>query len=79
MDRIALDRLGWKCRRGLLELDLVRQRHLKRHGSSISDGELVLLNELLDHAGNDLWDVVSGRSERCASRHAGPVARLRAS
>ena len=79
MERVARDRLNWKCRRGLLELDLVLARYLQRHGSSLRDPELVLLNELLDHADQDLWAIVSGRSERYAPRHAALVARLRAS
>jgi succinate dehydrogenase flavin-adding protein (antitoxin of CptAB toxin-antitoxin module) len=63
----------------LLELDLVLDRYLQRHGSNINEVELVLLNELLDHADIDLWEIVSGRSERFDSRHAGLVARLRTS
>jgi len=31
MDRVEHNRLYWKCRRGLLELDLVLQRFLERH------------------------------------------------
>jgi antitoxin CptB len=73
MDRVARDRLKWKCRRGLLELDLVLERYLQRHPA---DAELWQLLELPD---NDLWDIVSGRSERYDHRFAGIVARLRAS
>jgi len=72
MDRVARDRLKWKCRRGLLELDLVLERYLKRHPE---DEEL---SALLDLPDNDLWDIVSGRSERYDGRFAGIVARLRA-
>ncbi|TAK40837.1 MAG: succinate dehydrogenase assembly factor 2 [Betaproteobacteria bacterium] len=79
MERIARDRLKWKCRRGLLELDLVLGRYLRRHGSKLDAQELVLLNELLDHADQDLWAIVSGRSDRYDPRHAALVARLRAS
>ena len=78
MDRAARSRLAWKCRRGLLELDLVLERFLQRHGSSVGDAELELLCELLDHDDTDLWEIVSGRSERYDLRHAGLVARLRA-
>jgi len=78
MDRAARSRLAWKCRRGLLELDLVLERFLQRHGSSVGDAELELLWELLDHDDTDLWEIVSGRSERYDPRHAGLVARLRA-
>ena len=73
MDRVARDRLKWKCRRGLLELDLVLQRYLQRNPE---DAEL---SQLLDLPDNDLWDIVSGRSERYDGKFAGIVARLRAS
>ena len=79
MERIARERLKWKCRRGLLELDLVLERYLQRHGSKLGEQELVLLSELLDHADQDLWAIVSGRSDRYDPRHAALVARLRAS
>ena len=78
MDRARRDRLAWKCRRGLLELDLVLDRFLRRHAAAMNDQELVLLGELLDHADNDLWEVVSGRSDRFDPRHGALVARLRA-
>ena len=56
----------------LLELDLVLQRYLQRNPE---DAELGALLELPD---NDLWDIVSGRSNRYDGRFAGIVARLRA-
>ncbi|HEX5051904.1 MAG TPA: succinate dehydrogenase assembly factor 2 [Planctomycetota bacterium] len=73
MDRAARERLKWKCRRGLLELDLVLERYLRRHPE---DAELA---DLLDLPDNDLWDIVSGRSDRFDGRLRGIVARLRAS
>ena len=72
MDRVARERLKWKCRRGLLELDLVLERYLR---SNPEDAEL---SELLELQDNDLWDIVSGRSNRFDARHGGIVARLRA-
>ena len=72
MDRIAQNRLKWKCRRGLLELDLILQKYLE---SNPEDEEL---NPLLDLQDNDLLDIVSGRSEDFDPRHRGVVARLRA-
>ncbi len=65
-------RLQWKCRRGLLELDLVLTRYLAR---APYDVELV---ELLDLPDNELWDIVSGRRDDYEARFAGVVARLRA-
>ena len=73
MDRVARDRLKWKCRRGLLELDLVLEKYLRQHPE---DPELAPLLDLPD---NDLWDIVSGRSERYDAKFRNIVARLRAS
>ena len=73
MDREARDRLKWKCRRGLLELDLVLERYLR---GTPEDPEL---SDLLDLPDNDLWDIVSGRNDRYDGRFTGIVARLRAS
>jgi len=72
MDRAARERLKWQCRRGLLELDLVLERYLRRHPD---DGGLVALLDLPD---NELWDIVSGRSDRYDGSLTGIVARLRA-
>jgi succinate dehydrogenase flavin-adding protein (antitoxin of CptAB toxin-antitoxin module) len=65
-------RLKWKCRRGLLELDLVLERYL---AGNPGDAELWALLDLPD---NDLWDIISGRSDRYEPRFGGVVARLRA-
>ena len=64
-------RLRWKCRRGLLELDLVLERFLKMH-----DGKA--LGELLDLPDNDLLDIVMGRSDDYAPHLKPVVAQLRA-
>ena len=72
MDPVSQSRLRWKCRRGLLELDLVLEKYLAKNPY---DPELVEFLELQD---NDLWDIVSGRSDRFDERHGGIVARLRA-
>ena len=68
----AADRLKWKCRRGLLELDIVLERYLQKNPV---DPEL---SAFLDLADNDLWDIVSGRSERYDPDFRQLVARLRA-
>ena len=78
LDRAGLDRLRWRCRRGLLELDIVLGRYLDRHAAQLHGEELERLAELLDMPDNDLWDVVSGRSEQFDPRLKGIVARLRA-
>jgi antitoxin CptB len=78
-DAAAQHRLRWKCRRGLLELDLVLDRFLHQKAAGLDAGTLELLNELLDYPDNDLWDIVNGRSEDFAPRHKPLVDVLRAS
>ena len=75
MDRVAFSRLQWKCRRGLLELDLVLQGFLEKH---FDEGDAQDLNDLLDLPDNDLWEIVSGRRDDYDARFGGIVARLRA-
>ena len=65
-------RLRWKCRRGLLELDLVLDRYLGAHPADTQ------LFELLDLPDNDLWEIISGRSDSYDARFRDVVARLRA-
>ena len=71
----ALDRLRWKCRRGLLELDLVLQGFME---NKLREKDMAPLSDLLDLPDNDLWDILSGRSDRFEARFSGIVARLRA-
>jgi succinate dehydrogenase flavin-adding protein (antitoxin of CptAB toxin-antitoxin module) len=75
MDGLAQRRLMWKCRRGLLELDLVFQVFFEKH---FEEEDLKDLNDLLDLPDNDLWDIVSGRSDRYEAKFGRIVARLRA-
>jgi antitoxin CptB len=72
MTRIERERLKWKCRRGLLELDIVLERYLKAVDVDPR------LSELLDLPDNDLWDIVAGRSENFEPHLKDVVARLRA-
>ena len=74
MDAVARNRLQWKCRRGLLELDLVLQGFFER---TFSDAEAAALDALLDLPDNDLWVIVSGRRDDYDARFGGIVARLR--
>ena len=58
-----MNRLRWRCRRGLLENDLVLERFLDRHGSGLEGERLDAFKALLDYADDELWGIVSGRSE----------------
>ena len=66
------NKLHWKCRRGLLELDLVLERFLKQYPRD------PFLSQILDLPDNDLWDIVIGRSNAYPQHLNDLVARLRA-
>jgi succinate dehydrogenase flavin-adding protein (antitoxin of CptAB toxin-antitoxin module) len=69
-------RLQWKCRRGLLELDLVFEKFLGR--DDLTGEVLAAFHSLLDLPDNDLWEIISGRSDAYDARYRDVVARLRA-
>ena len=73
-----LDRVRWRCRRGLLELDLVLNGFAGARLESMTPAELELFHRLLDAADNDLWDWISGRAEPADGTLSGLIAQLRA-
>ena len=74
-----VERLRWRCRRGMLELDLVLAAFLERHAAGLSAQELEQLQQLLDYSDNDLWELVMGRREPEAETCKPLLALLRAS
>jgi antitoxin CptB len=58
-----LDRIRWRCRRGLLELDLVLARFVEQRLTGLSAAEIDAFKSLLQRSDNDLWDLVAGRQE----------------
>ncbi len=58
-----LNRIRWRSRRGMLENDLVLTRFLDDRGMRITEGEVAMLDRLLDLADNELWDLIAGRCE----------------
>ena len=63
MDSRILQRLRWRSRRGLLELDLVFDRYWAGPGLKMTQGEAVAMERLLAFGDNDLLDLVMGRAE----------------
>jgi len=57
------NRIVWRCRRGMLENDLVLTRFLAARGASMTEGEIAMLDRLLDLPDNELWDVIAGRQQ----------------
>ncbi|MGC2167416.1 MAG: succinate dehydrogenase assembly factor 2 [Gallionella sp.] len=58
-----LERVRWRCRRGLLELDIVLGRFIDMHYVTLNEIELKSFEELLDMPDNPLWDLVSGKAD----------------
>jgi len=56
-------RLRWRCRRGLLELDIVLGRFVEQRYSGMDGGQRVVFDELLDLPDTELWDLITGRKE----------------
>ena len=73
-DDRGLERLKWRSRRGLLELDLVFDRFWKDSGGNM---DLQAMERLLELPDNDLLDLVMGRAEIADEQLRGLVGRLR--
>jgi antitoxin CptB len=59
----ALSKLKWRCRRGLLENDLLIERFFQRHEASLTVGQAQALNELMELPDNDLLDLLLRRAQ----------------
>jgi antitoxin CptB len=78
MDPTAMNRLRWRCRRGMLENDLILTRFLDSRGDQITDAELAALDSMLGLSDNDLWEMLSGRQEPADAAVMPLLERLRA-
>jgi len=58
-----LDRIRWRSRRGLLELDLVLEKFLDQHLEQLNQDQLDSYKDLLFLPDNDLLDFVDGRRD----------------
>jgi antitoxin CptB len=63
IDQTRLRRLRWRCRRGMLENDLILARFLDAHAASLTEDDVAKLDALLDMTDDRLWDLLSGRGE----------------
>ena len=63
IDARRLSRLVWRCRRGLLENDLLIERFFARHGSAITVAQAQGLESLMELSDNDLLDLLLSRTE----------------
>jgi antitoxin CptB len=78
IDPARLRRIRWRCRRGMLENDLVLARFLDASGATLTEDDVAKLDALLHMSDNALWDLIAGRTEAADPGLAAFVARLRA-
>ncbi len=63
IDAPTLSRLRWRCRRGLLENDLLIERFFARHEGKLTWAQAEGLQTLMDLPDNDLLDLLLARNE----------------
>ncbi len=63
LDERAYSKLRWRCRRGLLENDLLIERFFARHESTLTVRQANGLSGLMDLSDNDLLDLLLNRKE----------------
>ena len=62
----AFSKLRWRCRRGLLENDLIIARYFDAHASTLTEADAEALYALMDLSDNDLLDLLLRRKEPVA-------------
>jgi len=60
VDSVSMERIRWRCRRGLLELDIVLGRFIA-HYASLDTQQKIVFDSLLDLPDTSLWDMISGK------------------
>ena len=63
LDERAMSKLKWRCRRGLLENDLLIEKFFKRHEATLTVSQAQGLNDLMNLSDNDLLDLLLQRRE----------------
>ena len=63
LDPVSLERVRWRCRRGLLELDIVLGRFIEHRYPVMDNGQRVVFDELLDLPDTELWDLITDKRE----------------
>jgi len=68
------ERARWRCRRGLLELDIVLQRFVDKYYGKLDEEEIRQFETLLGLSDNDLWDMIA--LKEAGDNNLQPVLRL---
>ncbi|TAJ77396.1 MAG: succinate dehydrogenase assembly factor 2 family protein [Gallionellaceae bacterium] len=78
MKELELARLKWRCRRGLLELDIVLGRFVERQYAGLDEAQRAAFDALLDKPDTVLWDMIAGRKEAAEEGQKKLLEKLRA-
>ena len=73
-----LERIRWRCRRGLLELDIVLGRFVEQHYAGLGEAQQAAFDVLLDMPDTVLWDMIAGRREAAQSEAKALLEKIRA-
>jgi len=73
-----LERVRWRARRGLLELDIVLGRFIEAHYAQLDETGRQTFEALLDMPDNPLWDMISGRLEAAPGEQQALLEKIRA-
>lgn len=63
LDERAIGKLRWRCRRGMLENDLLLERFFARHGAALTPRQGAVLEDLMQLSDNELMDLLLRRRE----------------
>lgn len=58
-----INRIRWRCRRGLLENDIFIARFFARYATQLTQGDAIALLALMDLGDRDLLDLHLGRQQ----------------
>jgi antitoxin CptB len=73
-----LERVRWRSRRGLLELDIVLGRFIETYYAQLDQTERQAFEEMLDMPDNPLWDMIAGRQEATQAEQQALLEKIRA-
>jgi len=62
-------RMAWRCRRGMLELDIVLQAFIAQSFDQLTMAELHAFDELLSMPDNELWQVLGMKNLKVKNAH----------
>jgi antitoxin CptB len=61
IDYVYLKRLEWRCRRGMLELDLLLKDFVRLHLADLEAEEISMLDKLLNLPDPALWEQIMSK------------------